>query len=437
MITPYDWQEPLIQTVVGSLTKDRVFVSGYPTGAGKTVISLAAAKRLGGPHLVIAPKVAITKWWRTADAMGMRDQLVGVLNPERVNGPRGSEFYTRGQRWKLPPGTTVIWDEPHRGASGPKSVLTKALAELKAYARALHAMSATVADSPLKLRALGWWCGLHQFHDSSFYGWCQLNGCKRVEIGWGPMSAGRTALKFTVNAKLAQAHMAAIRRAMGTKFQSLRADDIPGFPTQTVAIKLIDLEDRQRSEVDAAYAAMSERMTTLARSQMAELGRERERIEFVVATALADLAAEYVAAGNSVVAFFSFTEPRLRFEAALRELEVPVVSVHGDQKETDRQAAIDAFQRNEVHAISVMTKAGGVALDLHDCLKQRPRVSLITPTYEADLVKQNLGRIRRCEGTHATQFIVLVAGTIQEKVVLSLERKLKNIDTLNDTDLLP
>lgn len=429
-IEPYDWQEPLVDAAVRSIERDRVFVSGFPTGSGKTVIALAVAKRLGAPHLVVAPKAALTQWRRTAEAMGA--DLLGVINPERIAHANGCAWYRRGEGWKLPPGTLVTWDEPHRSASGIDGYTTRALAELKAYPGVrLHAMTATLADSPLKLRALGWWFGLHQFNKASFYGWCRRHECADEVVG----RERRRIFRFTRNPKLAAAAMASIRRSMGDKFLSMKPEDIPGFPEQTVDTLLIDLSERDRKEVDDALAEMSERMKATGKSDMAELGRQRERVEFVMAGAVAEIAAGFVEDGNSVVAFFNFTEPRLRFEAKLLEASVPCASIHGGQKDTDRQAGIDAFQANGVHAIAVMTEAGGAALSLHDERKERPRVSLILPSWNSATVKQCLGRIRRCNGTHAVQYFVLAAGTVQERVAATLRTKLGNIDALNDADL--
>ena len=436
---PYEWQKPLIDTVVRGVTDHRIFISGFPTGSGKTVIALAAAKVLGHPHLVVAPKVALTHWARIARSMGAEGQLIGIINPDRISAPNGCEFYTRDGLWRLPKGTVVIWDEPHRGASGPKSRLTRALAELKAFAYGLHAMSATIADTPLKLRALGWWCGLHQFHDASFYQWCRQHECHYEAPGRSPVFAERRVLRFTKDAAKAHQCMEAIRRDLGPRFMSMRVEDIPGFPSESLGVKLLDLSQRDRAEIDAAYEAMSHRMASVARSDLAELNRERERVEFVMAAALAELVAAHVENGQSVVVFFSFTEPRQRFEDTLaRDYGiVDLCRVYGGQKDEDRQSDIDAFQRNERRVASVMAKAGGASLSLHDERHERPRVAYVVPAYEADLIRQCLGRIRRCGGTHAVQFFALAAGTIQERVAVALERKLNNIQALNQQDLLP
>ena len=433
---PYPWQEPLIDAVVASILRDNVFVSGFPTGSGKTVIALAAAKRLNRPHLVVAPKVALTQWRRTADAMSCGDRLVDVVNPEKISSPRGCSWYDRATKWHLPQGTLVTWDEPHRSASGPDSVSACAMAELKAYPGfALHAMSATIADSPMKLRAVGYWTGLHRWNMASYTKFLFDHGCASVVVKRTPPI--RRAIKFTSVKSEARRHMLALRSEMGGKFMSLRPEEIPGFPEQTVKTLLVDLSARDAAEIDRIHASMSERLLRASPNDMAEIGHERERIEILLAPALAELAVSAVENGESAVVFWNFTEPRLAFEKLLSDVDVAFASVHGGQKDDDRQDGIDRFQRNEVFVASVMLEAGGAALSLHDELKARPRVSFIPPAWRADSVKQCLGRIRRCNGTNVTQNFVLAAGTVQERVAKSLERKLENLDFLNDGDFQP
>jgi hypothetical protein len=436
IISPYPWQTPLVDFVLSSLKERKVAVSGFPTGSGKTVVALAAAKALDAPHLIVCPKVAISQWRRLADRMGAGHLLHGVINPEKLSTPRGCEFYDKVRRWRLPPNTYVVWDEPHRGAGGKDSAQTAALAYLRAYCQGLHAMSATVADSPLKLRALGFWLGLHDYHDDSFYSWCRRHGCSMESVSkWDPTRKG---FKFTTDPAEARRHMLDIRREMGSAFMSMRSEDIPGFPAEIVEVKRIDLDANDRKAIDEAYEQMSDRMKSKARSWLAESARERERIEFSMAKALAELAAAYVAEGLSPVTFFNYTEPRLRFEAELRLLGVAnIATICGGQEDDDRWAGIDSFQANETHAAAVMLKAGGAALSLHDVKHERPRVSMITPAYEADLIKQAFGRIRRDGGTPVVQQFMIAAGTVMEAVAARLETKTGNIDALNDGDMNP
>jgi hypothetical protein len=450
---PFPWQEPLVGAIVTSLQKNRMFISGFPTGSGKTILALAAAKQLADKHLVFAPKVSLTQWRRTAEAMGCSDQLIGVMNPEKVpigKCPFFTEICVNGYKqklWRLPPNCIVTWDEPHRSASGEDSATADALARLKAAQGVkLHAMSATLADSPRQLRALAWWAGLHEWHNASFREWCRKHGCIYEKVkSFDPkvnLVRERWMFNFTKDKAEAMAHMADVRREFGGMFMSMKAEDIPDFPTEDISTELIDLDKRDRDEIDEAYASMSERMKTKGASILAENGRERERIEFVMAEAAAELAAYYVADGSSIVIFFNFTEPRLRFEEAYKrlakkyELVEEIASVYGGQTDKERQAGIDAFQANEIHCESVMAAAGGAALSLQDVLGTRPRTSLILPGWDAKAIKQCLGRIRRCGGGHATQKFLFAAGTVQERVAARMQLKLQNLDAFNFAEIL-
>jgi SNF2 family DNA or RNA helicase len=168
---------------------------------------------------------------------------------------------------------------------------------------------------------------------------------------------------------------------------------------------------------------------------MAEVGRCRERIEFSKAEAMAELALGHLSENKSVVIFCNFTSARERIGKFLADNQVPYGEIYGGQKDEDRQACIDKFQENTLPVMIVMTAAGGAALSLHDTRHERPRVSLITPSFNAAEVRQALGRIRRCNGTNVEQYFVLAAKTIEDRVSVKLEAKLNNIDTLNDNDL--
>jgi superfamily II DNA or RNA helicase len=62
-------------------------------------------------------------------------------------------------------------------------------------------------------------------------------------------------------------------------------------------------------------------------------------------------------------------------------------------------------------------------------------VALITPGWSAKTLKQVLGRIHRAGGTRAQQYFVLVAKTAEERVAKAIQRKLKNLEALNDDDI--
>ena len=69
-------------------------------------------------------------------------------------------------------------------------------------------------------------------------------------------------------------------------------------------------------------------------------------------------------------------------------------------------------------------------------LGTRPRVSLILPGWDAKMIKQCLGRIRRCGGGHATRKFLFAAGTVQERVAARMQQKIRNLDAFNFADWL-
>ena len=148
---------------------------------------------------------------------------------------------------------------------------------------------------------------------------------------------------------------------------------------------------------------------------------------------LADMVADLVDEGKSVAVFLSFKASLAALKAALK---IPAVEIHGDIKPNDREAHRLAFQRNEVRVILLTIQTGGVGMSLHDLHGGHPRVSLITPTYNAVHLKQALGRTPRDGAkSKSIQRILFAAGTVEEKACKSVRKKLDNIAAINDGDL--
>ncbi len=157
MIKPYAWQQSSVDRLLSILTDGNFAVNTSDTGTGKTVVALEVMKRLGLRTLIICPKAVHTAWRRTAEAMDCSDLILGIINPEKLQ-HKNEYFNTKTKRWVLPKDTFVIWDEVHRGASGIKSRTTQICAYLKPQGYKVLVMSATVANSPLQMRAVGYRC---------------------------------------------------------------------------------------------------------------------------------------------------------------------------------------------------------------------------------------------------------------------------------------
>lgn len=75
-------------------------------------------------------------------------------------------------------------------------------------------------------------------------------------------------------------------------------------------------------------------------------------------------------------------------------------------------------------------------ISLHD-LHGRPRISLISPNFQARTLIQALGRISRVGAvTPALQRLIYCAGTCEETICNRLKEKLLFLSKLNDNDLL-
>lgn len=442
-----DWQVPIAERQTAVLRKERCLLEAAHMGAGKTYLAAQTIKDLGIPTLVVCPKIARTQWREVLEGMGAAKYVLDVINPENLITSKRQRWYSHEGGWtNIPPGPALlVFDEVHRGASGiyrrargrregsgNKQVLMAARwVNASTPGHKVLAMSATPADSPLKMQLIGYLMGFHDFFADSFYGWCRANGCGFVERGT------RMALEFTRNRFKAQGIMQGIRVRMGDRFISVGPRDIPGFPEETVETVLVDLAKDDHDSLVRAYEEMPRDIREIkpGTDEMVKLLRLRQQAEFAKAEVIAQMAAEHVEDGYSVFVCLNFTDARLRVQKRLEAAGVAFASIYGGQPEKERQAGIDAFQDNRVHVMVGMSSACGVALSLHDVRHERPRVSLISPGYSCSELKQALGRIRRVGGTAAVQKIVLAADSVEERVARAVRRKADNLDALVDGDL--
>ena len=442
-----DWQRPLAARQSEVLGRQRAFLCAAHTGAGKTFIACQTIKDLGIPTLVVCPKIARSQWHSVLEGMGVDDRLVlGVVNPENLIASKRNPYYSHETGWSdmVPRGPALlVFDEMHRGCGGiyklpraggkgsgnKQALMTARWVNRSTEGHRVLALTATPADSPMKMQALGYLMGFHSFVAPSFYDWCRRHGCSMQARG------RQAAFAFTRDRLRAKAIMEGIRRDMGERFMSITPAEIPGFPEETREVVLVDLAKEDHEGLVQAYAEMPELMKKPSRDSMVKLLRLRQQAEFCKASVLAGMAADETADGNSVFLCLNFTDARLRVQAELERAGVPFAAIYGGQNERERQSGIESFQRNEVPVMVGMSSACGVALSLHDERHERPRVSLISPSYSASELLQALGRIRRVGGTHATQRIVLAAGSVEERVAKAVNGKIDNIGALTDADL--
>jgi hypothetical protein len=87
--------------------------------------------------------------------------------------------------------------------------------------------------------------------------------------------------------------------------------------------------------------------------------------------------------------------------------------------------------------IVAIIQAGGVGVSLHDIHGGHPRMSIISPTWSGQDMVQALGRIHRAGSkTPAMQRIVYCAKTYEEQICSTIQEKIRNINAINDGDLV-
>lgn len=421
MIKAYDWQQPSVDRMVDILSTGNFCLNASDTGTGKTVTALAAAAKLNVKALVVCPKQVHTAWLRTAEAMGCSQVIDGIVNSEKL---QFTNPYFKNNTWLLPKDRLIIWDEVHRGASGPKSTTTKILALTRPLGYKVLAMSATVASSPLQLRAVGYLAGLHQFKPASYWPWCIENGCfKQPPIRGLMFPKGR----------MGTLHMLKIHEDLSGVLVRVRRDEVPDFPATTILCNLYDLDNTYAKAVEKAWAEMREALKKPRPDILTERLRARETTELCKVELLTDLVTNAVEEGSSVVAFVNFRSTLARLHGALNAHNPGMI--FGGQSNLARQDVIDGFQVDKFHVLLCMGQAGGLGISLHQLPGMRPRVSFLTPSDRVDELTQCLGRIHRSGGGASIQTIVLAAGTVEDKIHKNLQGKLGNLSALQDGDL--
>lgn len=406
------------------------------TGTGKTLVNLSVARQLRLRPLVVAPLITHSSWRRWAGELGV--PLAGIINVEYLRTGKTPWVTHRGDgktqfQWHLDPAThMVLWDEIHKGCTGKDSITSRMAAMLRPQQIKTILASATPFDSPLSARAIGYLFGLHQWDPVSFYSWCRKHHCYHT--------AYHSRLVFPRGTEQGKEALEAINREMGNRIVKLRVADLAEYYKHQNVIEpcLVDLTKRDLAEANRIYDELSE---TIRREKhtnplVAQL-RARQRVELLKVPAMAEMAQSWVEEGCSVFIGLGFRDTAGALVDELRGLGVKPGLLLGGISDPERDKLVAAFNNDDTPVLVATQKAGGTGVSLHQEREdQRPRRSLIGPTYSADDLLQALGRIYRLglQGS-VVQRIVLAANTIEESVYAKLLLKARDIETLTDSDL--
>ena len=312
---------------------------------------------------------------------------------------------------------------------GPYTQNAQLVISLVQQGYAVHGMSATAAEDPTEMRALGYLLGLHSLNKpenglTSWYSWMMKYGCYQDD--WGGW-------KLANKIKLIP-----LRNTMyGVNCNKLTPADFPdSFRDNRVFVEPTEFKDLKK--IDKAYeqlgltpAIIDEYILngTVANSEhvLVNILKARQLAESFKVPDIAEMAEDFIDGGNSVVIFVNFTDS---LNALTGLLHCP--KIDGNQTATQRQQAIDDFQSDKANCIVVNIAAGGTGLSLHDINGVRPRISLICPTFNAKDYLQVLGRIHRNGAkSDALQKVLVAAGTIEEHVMKAIRIKTGNLEAIH------
>ena len=401
-------------------------LDGSDAGTGKTVVASKLAADSKCPVAVICPKQVIPSWKRELEEMGVEPLF--VLNYEKIRGGRTKWMSKRGKKimtWHLPPNTLVLVDEIHK-CKGPYTQNAQMLISLVTQGYNVHGMSATAAEDPTEMRALGYMLNLHSLNKSkgvfkSWYAWMKGHGCE--QDFWGQW-------RLVKRSKLAD-----VKDEMSDCVKRLTVDDMPeAFRENRIFVEPIEFKNL--AKIKKAYKDLG--LTPEILEEYIEHGsvetsdhvivniiKARQLAETLKVPDLVEIAEDLMLEGLSVVIFVSFRET---VQSLCEKLQCD--RIEGGQK-TDRQEVIDNFTADKTNCIVVNTAAGGTGISLHDVNGNRQRVSLISPQFSAKDHVQVLGRIHR-NGmkSDALQKILVANGSVEETVLASMERRLNNLEAM-------
>ena len=455
-------QIPHAELLTNSLENNGISCDFSGTGMGKTFVGASIARQRGKKFAVISPKLNIPKWKATLDQFGMKPEF--IINYEKLargntdyyhyrsKGMKEVPEFLRGQ-FKLPRGCQDMefyLDEGHRckGHESLNAGLVYAAAE---QGIPMHIMSATMAMTPLDMRAFGFAAGLHKgmnhvkmenFGMRKFKAFMEEAGAEAIGR-WGAYRFDSE--KFESKQKLQE-----IRRQLFEvkKIASRmnRADFGDIFPHNQIEATPYDM-GAHGDKIARVYEDMQMELARLEKfsenySQhiFAVLTKARRLAELYKVPTLCELAEDLVDEGKSVLIGVNYTDTIDALYSRLSKTfgADKIGRIFGGQSFAERHADIDGFQSDKKRVMIANLSAGGECVDLHDITGKHPRASLVNPSYRAISVLQFIGRHDRAYAkTDCLTNLVLASGTIEASVGDKFNHKKGHLDILNDGDLVP
>jgi superfamily II DNA or RNA helicase len=433
----FPYQINHVKIEVNALKKKGVAINASDTGTGKTHCALVSAKNIDCNVVILCPKPVIAVWDVAAKLhkFAEYDPLVKTKSTKKWYYVSNYEQFKNGNtpflkvktkgneviyRWKIPENTIVIVDECHKfkNYKTQNFMMIDALnyGPLKDNKVPLLLLSATLVDKLSFIYPIGKFTGLF-----SSYLECR-NWIKNQIIKTG---------KSNVDAHCMNLIHEHIFPKYGTRMRISELGDM--FPENSIIYEPCTTSSDNK-DVDAIYRKMMRRIRKIIKAKgtsthiLVQLLRARQAAELTKVPPILEMTEEYIEEGCSVVIFVNFNDT---LEHLAMSLKTDCV-ISGENPEL-RDKMIAKFQADEKHVIICNIQSGGIGISLHDLHGNRPRRSIMVPSWSAMMDKQALGRIWRAGGkSKCIQKILYCPKTIEETIVNLIKEKFDNIDSVND-----
>lgn len=431
----------------------RCAIDASDTGTGKTYVAIALAHTLGKKPFIICPKSVIPNWINVAKSLNV--ELFGIANYELLKGckyytpslekvdcpymdvfkivdpkdekkPDGSKRKTMNDyKFSIPSDVIVIFDEAHR-CKNHKTITSRLLLSIFRSGCKMLLLSATISDKIDCFRPFG---VVFEFYDD----------VKKFKLWVRKIKKAREI--YYKNKKLSDDQMTLdiIHSKLFPEFGSrMRIKELGSmFPSNQVLSQAYMSNNRE--EIQKQYDIIQEAFRELKEKEtrsggLGKLIRARMKIEMLKVPLMLDIIEEALDSNYSVVIFVNYKDT---MNYIAHYFDGTECLIHGDQTMEERQDSIDQFQNNRSKIIICIIQAGGVGISLHDTHGDHPRMSVISPTWSGQDMQQALGRIHRAGSqTPALQRIVFCADTYEETICELIQKKLTNITSINDRDMI-
>ena len=426
------------------LTRNISILDSSDTGTGKTYTALAVCKQLNLNPIIICPKSVMNTWKKISKLFEVQPIMIvnyetiklvkyyieknGIM--ERVDCPyinlAKNEKNKVDYVWNLNGSDNVlfIFDEVHK-CSNINSENGKLLFSAKNQEKYMLILSATIADHPEKFKLF--------FYILNFI---------------DPKNVKEKNLTFNQYMIIMNRWIFRDKKPMNRIYSMLYPErssrmkiDVLGdlFPETQIIAQPYNLGRKRELEIEREYKNLADEMEQIRNKQKGDKGniltsimRAQQKIEIIKIPIFVELTYDFIENGFSVVIFVNFTQTL----QTLAQMLYTDCLIYGEQTAEQRNKNIEDFQENKKRIIICNTKAGSLGLSLHDLNGNYPRVSLISPNWDATSLIQALGRVHRAGGkSKSLQRIIYVANTVEEKIAEKLEGKLQNLNTINNGDV--